>query len=127
VGALRQQAARFALAPDAPEVVVEAPEGLDALPAAAEVAAYRIAQEALENVRKHARARSCTVVLALDDGQLDLEVHDDGVGLGPGEHSGVGLFAMRERAAELGGTCSVEPAPEQGTCIRVRLPVGVQR
>lgn len=127
VGALRQQAARFALSPDAPEVVVEAPAGLGALPAAAEVAAYRIAQEALENVRKHARAQSATVVVAHDDGHLELVVLDDGVGLAPGEHLGVGLVAMRERAAELGGTCSVEPGPERGTCVRARLPVGAGR
>ena len=122
VGALRQQAARFALSPDAPDVVVDAPSGLAGLPAATEVAAYRIAQEALENVRKHAQARCCTVVLAHDQGQLELEVRDDGVGPGSGDRVGVGLLAMRERAAELGGTCSVEAGPDEGTCVRARLP-----
>ncbi len=124
VGALRQQAARFALSPEAPDVVVEAPANLGGLPAAAEVAAYRIAQEALENVRKHAQASCCTVLLAHDRGHLELEVRDDGVGPGSDDRVGVGLLAMRERAAELGGTCSVEAGPGEGTCVRARLPTG---
>ena len=106
-------------------MVVEAPVDLGRLPAATEVAAYRIAQEALENVRKHARARSCTVVVTRDDGQLEVEVRDDGVGVGPGHRIGVGLLAMLERAAELGGTCSVEAGPGPGTSVRARLPTGV--
>lgn len=123
LGALRQQATRFNLDPDGFEVVVTAPADLAALPAAVEVAAYRIGQEALENVRKHAGARRCEVVLGVDDGRLQLEVVDDGGGLGPGRSAGVGLVAMRERASELGGTFSVEPSPGGGTCVRATLPV----
>jgi two-component system NarL family sensor kinase len=87
-----------------------------------EVAAYRISQEALTNVVRHARARSC--VVRLDIGSvMALEIIDDGAGI-PEEHAaGVGLFSMRERAEELGGTCVVECLPEGGTRVRVRLPL----
>jgi two-component system, NarL family, sensor kinase len=127
VGALRQQAARFSLAPDTPEVLLDAPRSLNGLPAATEVAAYRIAQEALENVRKHARARSCVVVISHREGYLELEVRDDGVGLDAARRSGVGLAAMRERATELGGSCSVEAALGRGTVVRARLPMASMR
>ncbi|PLS75479.1 MAG: hypothetical protein CYG61_07070 [Actinobacteria bacterium] len=123
VGALRQQAARFALSPNGVDVAVEAPDDLHGLPAAVEVAAYRICQEALENVRKHASAQNCAVSLAVENGQLQLEVSDDGVGLPAGNCTGVGLVAMRERAAELGGTLSVETSAGRGTCLRARLPL----
>jgi two-component system NarL family sensor kinase len=124
VGALRQQAIRFSIDPQGVDVVVTAPPDLPALPAAVEVAAYRIGQEALENVRKHAQARTCEVSVELDAGRLRLEVRDDGQGLGPDAGTGVGLVAMRERAAELGGTCSVESSAA-GTWVQVTLPVPV--
>ena len=110
---------------DAPalRVVVEAPDDLPALPAALEVAAYRIVEEALTNVVRHARAHACTVRLALADGTLELTVTDDGLGLPAGPRPGVGLGSMHERAAELGGTCTVGPAPGRGTAVRVRLPL----
>lgn len=76
-------------------------------PAAVEVAAYRIALEALTNMARHAEAQECVVRLTLDDA-LQLEIADDGVGLPAGYHVGVGSTAMRERAAELGGACVVE-------------------
>jgi two-component system NarL family sensor kinase len=92
------------------------------LPAAVEVAAYRIAQEALTNLVRHAHARHCTVRLAMNGG-LELEVIDDGKGL-PARHAvGVGLASMRERAAELGGTCTVRRGPDGGTIVRAELPV----
>ncbi len=77
----------------------------------------------MENVRTHASARSCAVTLRLDDGHLQLEVRDDGTGLAPGRRTGVGLLAMQERAAELGGSCSVENMAGSGTCVRARLPL----
>jgi signal transduction histidine kinase len=92
-----------------------------------EVAAYRIAQEALANVVRHARAHTCVVRLALDGTTaLGVEIVDDGVGVaafGPQRHAGVGLASMRERAAELGGTCIVEPPPVGGTRVLARLPL----
>ena len=75
------------------------------LPAAVEVAIYRIAQEALTNVVRHANARHCTLSLMVAD-DVCLEVRDDGQGLPADYQVGVGLTSMRERAAELGGTCA---------------------
>jgi two-component system, NarL family, sensor kinase len=104
-------------------VVVEAPEDLPNLPAAVEVAVYRITQEALTNVARHARARTCLVQLAVDRDVL-LEIVDDGVGIPTERSAGVGLSSMHERASELGGSCTVEAVPEDGTRVLVRLPLG---
>jgi signal transduction histidine kinase len=123
VGALRQQAATFATAPDAPlQVQVDAADELPPLPAAVEVAAYRIATEAITNVSRHAHARTCTIRLALD-GNLQLEVRDDGAGLPAGYQTGIGLASMRERAAELGGSCTIQPGPAGGTRVLARFPL----
>jgi signal transduction histidine kinase len=103
-------------------VMVEEPDEMPPLPAAVEVAVYRIAQEALTNVARHAGAKSCVIRLALKDETL-LEVRDDGDGIAGDHIAGVGLLSMRERAAELGGTCAVEPIPEGGTRVLVRLPL----
>ena len=101
---------------------VLAAEPFPALPAAAEVAAFRIAQEALTNVVRHAGARRATVTLAVDDA-LRLEVRDDGAGLAADLRAGVGLASMRERATELGGTCSVASCAGGGTAVAVTLPL----
>jgi two-component system, NarL family, sensor kinase len=103
-------------------VNVEEADQLPALPAAVEVAAYRIAQEALTNVVRHAHACNCIVRLSLLDG-LRLEITDDGVGLPAEQHTGVGLLSMRERATEVGGSCEIEPTPGHGTRVLVRLPL----
>ncbi|GAA3844802.1 hypothetical protein GCM10022226_79960 [Sphaerisporangium flaviroseum] len=97
----------------------------DRLPAAVEVAVYRITQEALTNARRHARASSIVVTLGRPAGELRLSVRDDGVGLPGDVRSGVGLPSMRERAAELGGTCSITRPADGGTLVEVVLPVGV--
>ena len=104
---------------------VEAPEKLPPLPAAVEVACYRIAQEAITNVVRHARARSCRVRFSIDENEneLELEVADDGEGLPADRRAGVGMSSMAERAAELGGTCTVATAPEGGTRVLARLPL----
>jgi signal transduction histidine kinase len=104
------------------QVVIDAPEQVPPLPAAVEVAAYYIAVEALTNVVRHAHARRCWVRLTLDKA-LNLEVVDDGDGP-PQYEAGVGLQSMRERAAELGGVCVVEPAPNGGTRVWARLSLG---
>jgi signal transduction histidine kinase len=106
---------------------LEASGDLFPLPAAVEVAAYRIIQEAMTNVARHAHARTCRVRLSVDPagGVLALEVTDDGVGMAEGRRAGVGLSSMRERAEELGGTLVVEPGSEGGTRVLARLPVPV--
>jgi len=120
IPAIREQATNYGH--DGLNVSVEAPKDLPPLPAAVEVAAYRIAQEALTNVVHHAKARACHVRLSVGDG-LELEITDDGVGLPEDRHAGVGLSSMRERSAELGGTFVAESAPEGGTRVLARLPL----
>jgi signal transduction histidine kinase len=106
-----------------PKIALQTPDKLPALPAAVEVAAYRIVQEALTNVVKHAHAAHCLVRLALRDDALQIEITDDGVGL-PGERrAGVGLNSMRERAAELSGTCTIEVIEGGGTRVCACLPL----
>jgi signal transduction histidine kinase len=120
VQALREQASRLG-----GDGAIDAPERLPPLPAAVEVAAYRIATEAMTNVVRHAHATRCDVRLSLNGG-LVLEVEDDGSGLPPGCRAGVGLHSMRERAAELGGSCTVAGRPGGGTVVRALLPLGVR-
>jgi two-component system NarL family sensor kinase len=107
-----------------PHVVIEGPESLPALPAAVEVAAYRIVQEALTNVVRHAQAEHCTVRLYLNNG-LELEVLDDGVGLPAAYTPGVGLNSMRERTAELGGEFTVEGLPDGGSRVYAHFPLSL--
>ncbi len=114
VGALRRQAERTTRRADggAVQVQLDVPSGLPALPAAIEVAAYRIATEALTNVVRHSSGSA--VVLALRCGvSLDVEVLDDGTPNGAWK-TGVGLQSMRERAAELGGRFEAGPSPSGG-------------
>src|SRR5574341_1773289 len=103
------------------------PADLPPLPAAVEVAAYRIAQEALTNVIHHAQARHCAIRFKLEsreqDAFLRVEVSDDGIGLPGSLRAGVGLRSMRERAEELGGTLTIEPAQGGGTGVLADLPL----
>ena len=103
---------------------LDAPAGLPELPAAVEVAVYRITQEALTNVVRHVAARHCDLQLTLDEpeGLLSLSIQDDGSGLPPLRGVGVGLVSMRERAEELGGTWTIEPVESGGTRVLARLP-----
>ena len=122
VGAVRQQARLLSERDPGLEVSVEA-EGIGELPAAVEVAAYRIATEALTNVSRHASARSCQVGISMNgSGVLRLEIEDDGVGLPVDRRHGVGLAAMRERAAELGGRCETGAAALGGTRVAALIP-----
>jgi signal transduction histidine kinase len=120
--ALDQLAERYGSEGEQPRVLVEAPENLPPLPAAVEVAVYRIAQEALTNVVRHAQAKECFVRLILN-GDVTLDIVDDGVGILEERSAGVGLYSMCERAAELGGSCVVESVPEGGTRVLVQLPL----
>jgi signal transduction histidine kinase len=137
VGALRAQAARYqSQAADEDDrqdrqgtdgepkllVSIDAPPDLPPLPAAVEVAAYRIVSEALTNAARHAFARSCRITLALDKA-LRVEIRDDGVGLTPLRWVGIGLVSMRERAEELGGTCTITSAPGEGVWVLAVLPL----
>jgi signal transduction histidine kinase len=123
-GAVRQQAAR--LRSPGLTVTVDGGEELDRLPAAVEVAAYRIASEALTNVVRHAKASTCRISLRSDGGRLVVEVRDDGVGIAAGTPAGVGLVSLRERAAELGGDCRIECPDERGTVVRACLPLALR-
>ena len=107
---------------DGLQIELDAPAHLPPLPAAVEVAAYYIAVEALTNVARHAHARHCAIRLSLDE-SLQLEVVDDGCGLPVYIRAGVGLQSMRERAAELGGSCVVEAVTPAGTRVRAMLPL----
>jgi signal transduction histidine kinase len=106
-------------------VTVESATPLENLPAAAEVAAYRIVTEALTNVTRHSTADAAVVRLAVRDGELHAAVHDDGVNAGTGVQPGVGLTSIRERAAELGGRCTIR-LDRTGGRIDVWLPVPVR-
>jgi signal transduction histidine kinase len=126
VGSLREEVGRLRCEAPALAVTLEVPRtGLADLPAAVEVACYRIVTEALTNVARHARATRCWVCIQLDRG-LDVEVRDDGVGLPEGWRAGVGIASMRERVAELGGELVIEPGIPHGTTITARLPAGDQ-
>ena len=121
VGALQQHAE--SLSGNGLVVHVEA-DDLGPLTAAVEVAAYRIAGESLTNVARHAHAHACVVRLREADGQLVVEVADDGTGIAADAQAGVGLVSLRERAAELGGRSEVTCPPGGGTVVRAWLPMG---
>jgi signal transduction histidine kinase len=114
---------------DSPRLQIDVrapPGGLPPLPAAIEVAAYRISTEALTNIARHARARRASVSFGLvseNSRILELEIVDDGIGL-PGDHkAGIGLISMRERAEEVGGAFLIESSPGQGTRVFAGLPL----
>ncbi len=103
-------------------VAVTTDGALPPLSAAAEVAAYRIALEALTNVAHHAQATRCHIMLQADDA-LHMTITDNGNGIEQGAGAGIGLTSMRERAKELGGSCVITALPDGGTCVTVRLPL----
>ena len=122
--ALREQAALLGRREDAAplQVSIEAPEELPELPAAVEVAAYRIVMEALTNVVRHSSASAATVRLSASGGTLHVAVHDDGSNLESSWQPGVGLTSIRERAAELGGRCRIQH-DRTGGRVDVELPL----
>ena len=115
------------------------------IPAAAEVAIFRVVQEALVNVQKHARAQRVDVRLARHGGHLLVEVRDNGIGLStagramdslrlplseakgsPQDGAGTGLRSMRERAELFGGALALESPDGAGTHVMLRIPAGAQ-
>jgi signal transduction histidine kinase len=119
IGALQQHAELIASRADL-QVTVDGAD-LPALPAAVEVVAYLIGQEALTNAVRHACARHIAVTVSADGVELHLEIADDGAGLPPQRRRGVGMHSMAERAAEIGGDVVVTSGA--GTRVRARLPL----
>jgi signal transduction histidine kinase len=106
------------------EVTITAPAGLPELPAAVEVAAYRVAVEAVTNVARHAGVAAATVDLVLlGDRALRVAVHDGGPASGPWV-PGIGLTSMRERVEQIGGSLTVDSG-EEGSTVTAEIPLDV--
>jgi two-component system NarL family sensor kinase len=100
------------------------------LPPGVELNLFRIVQEALGNVERHAHATRVEVAMSVVDDRLELSVRDDGAGFSPaagpaltGKRRGIGLTNMRERAASIGGSCEITSTPGQGTTVALRVPL----
>ena len=104
------------------EVTLNLPSVDCTLPAAVETATYRIAMEALNNVVRHAGATRCSLSLAVTD-HVELDITDNGIGIGHRHPTGVGLTTMRERAAELGGRTAIASITPHGTRVHAMLPL----
>jgi two-component system NarL family sensor kinase len=106
--------------------VLETADGLPPLPAAIEVAAYRIVTEALTNVTRHANAHHCEVTIRVEpqngNPALLLNISDDGIGMASKRKPSVGMTSMRERAEEIGGSIRIESEKNYGTRVYARLP-----
>ncbi len=123
VSAIREHVAQYT-GPNGLQATFDATDPMPLLPAAVEVAAYRIALEAFTNIVNHAQATACHIKVKAENNSLLLEITDNGKGMDEAARAGVGLSSMRERAAELGGEFSVENIPSGGVHIRARLPLG---
>lgn len=104
------------------------PPGLDRLPSRIEVPLFRIAQEALANVLRHAQASHASVIVLRQLRDVTLLIEDDGQGFDPGilQETGdrcLGLVGMKERVALLGGSLAIQSVPREGTTIRARIPL----
>jgi signal transduction histidine kinase len=121
VGALRKEGGRLGPV----KVIIDAPETLPSLPSSVEVAAYRIAAEALTNVVRHSNARLASIQLITDDGTLKMIITDDGSSTTPWS-PGLGLTSIQLRASEVGGACQAGPTAEGGRVAAV-LPLRADR
>jgi signal transduction histidine kinase len=108
-------------------IEVHAPSPMPLLPAAVEVAAYRVAQEALTNAVRHSQATECSVNVEAHNGELWVRVRDNGTGLVQARPGGIGLAGMHERASEIGGTLLLSAQPGTGTTVTLCLPLGSRR
>lgn len=126
IGAIQGRIEELKKAGEQLNISLVAPEKNLSLPAAVEVAAYRIVTECLVNVVKHANAQNCTVRI-LCEKDLQIEVIDDGIGIPevrrPSANGGIGLRSIRERTEELGGQCFFEKIHSRGTRVRAILPI----
>ena len=121
-GALRQYADRITQRSPALGVDVHFDSTDKDLPSAVEAAVFGIVSEALTNVARHSMAEHCTVRTWVD-GDLQIEIVDDGVGLSHGASPGNGLSSMQQRADELGGRVTIDSEPGGGTRVMARLPL----
>jgi signal transduction histidine kinase len=121
VGALREEGSRF----EPITVTVDAPDFIPALPSSVEVAAYRIADEALANVVRHSDAKLASVRLTANDGTLEMIITDDGSPTAPWS-PGLGLTSIQTRASEVGGACEAGPTAQGGRVVAV-LPLRAGR
>jgi signal transduction histidine kinase len=119
VGALREEGRRFSPV----KVIIDAPESLPALPSLVEVAAYRIAAEALTNVVRHSDAKLASIQLITNDGTLEMIITDNGTSRAAWS-SGLGLASIKSRASEIGGACEAGPTAEGGRVVAT-LPMRV--
>jgi signal transduction histidine kinase len=111
-------------------VQVEAEPIPDELPEIVAVTLFRIAQEALTNVMRHAHARVVEVRLAMSSDEIILEIRDDGAGITPeaaARSDALGIIGMQERAVLVNGWFTISGAPRQGTVIRVGVPISMKR
>jgi len=122
VTAIREHVAPYT-GPNGLQITFDVTDPMPPLPAAVEVAAYRIALEAFTNIVNHAQATACHLTTRVENNSLILVISDNGKGLSSNNHAGVGLTSMRERAAELGGEFVVENNPFGGTTVRAKLPI----
>ena len=118
--AIEAQAARLPL-----EVVIEADPALRGVryPPPVETATWYVVAEALTNAVKHARARRVLVALAQPNGQLSVEVRDDGCGFDQASVGGLGLASLADRIAIVNGTLHIDSTPGQGTTLRAQVPL----
>ncbi len=122
VSAIREHVAQYT-GPNGLQITFDVTEPMPPLPAAVEVAAYRIVLEAFTNIIKHAQATACHIKIIIGENNLMLEVSDNGEGLSSTPRSGIGLTSMRERADELGGELTVQNNPAGGTLVKAKLPL----
>ena len=115
------------------EVKIETDEPIGRLPDEIETTVFRIAQEAMNNVARHSQAHQVMINLMRENGNIRLTLSDDGQGWDqtipittPGNHKGIGLASMRERASLVGGHLEIKSAPGKGTMVQVIVPVAIK-
>ena len=117
------------LAPLGVTTTLDADGAPERLPASVEIAVFRIAQEAISNIARHAHATRAALSLRVNSGELRVLIEDDGVGIrddwrnGANGHRPLGLLGMQERAALLGGVLTIEPRAPRGTRVLLRVPL----